>query len=68
MLKECPPETYSEITFTIEIPIECEYFQQIIYGKDYPESYYAQGLLERNENRVLKGSVTVRLDENKSAE
>ena len=61
-LKECPSETYSEITFTIEIPIECEYMQQVIYGEDYPESYYEQGFVERNENRVLRGSVKVKFN------
>jgi len=60
---EQPPEAYDEITYTIEIPIECEYMQQIIYGKDYPEEYYEQGLVERNENRVLRGSVTVRFED-----
>ena len=63
MLDKRPSEQYEEITFTIEIPIECEYMQQIVYGEDYPESYYEQGLVERNENRVLRGSVTVRFDE-----
>ncbi|MBR3022177.1 MAG: hypothetical protein IKH59_07425 [Bacteroidaceae bacterium] len=57
-----PPENYDEVTFTIEIPIVCEYLQQIINGEDYPESYYEQGLVERNENRVLRGSVKVRFD------
>ena len=60
---EAPEERYSEITFTIKIPIECVYLQQIINGEDYPESYYEQGLVERNENRVLHGSVTVRFEE-----
>lgn len=60
---EQPSEEYDEITFTIEIPIECEYMQQIIFGEDYPESYYEEGLVERNENRVLKGSVTIKFDE-----
>jgi len=60
---QMPPEVYDEVTFTIEIPIECEYMQQIIYGKDYPEEYYEQGLVERNENRVLRGSVTVRFED-----
>ena len=60
---EQPSEEYNEVTFTIEIPIECEYMQQIIYGKDYPEEYYEQGLVERNENRVLRGSVTVRFED-----
>lgn len=62
-LGEIPSDEYDEVTFTIEIPIECEYMQQIIYGKDYPEEYYEQGLVERNENRVLRGSVTVRFEE-----
>ena len=55
-----PTEEYDEITFTLEIPIECEYMQQIIYGEDYPESYYEQGFVERNENRVLRGSVKIK--------
>lgn len=59
---ETPAEQYDEITYTIEIPFECEYMQQIIFGKDYEEKYYEQGLVERNENRMLKGSVTVRFD------
>lgn len=58
-----PKEQYDEIVFTFRIPIECEYMQQLIYGRDYPESYYEKGLLERNENRVLHGSVTVRFEE-----
>ena len=63
VLERIPPEKYEEITFTIEIPIECEYMQQIVFGEDYPENYYRQGLVERNENRVLRGSVTVRFEE-----
>ena len=59
---KAPEEQYDEITFTIEIPIECEYMHQIIYGEDYPESYYEQGLVERNENRVLRGSVKVKFN------
>ena len=58
-----PKEQYDEIVFSFEIPIEFEYMQQIIYGKDYPEEYYEQGLVERNENRVLRGSVTVRFED-----
>ena len=58
-----PKEQYDEIVFSFEIPIECEYMKQIIYGKDYPEEYYEQGLVERNENRVLRGSVTVRFED-----
>lgn len=59
---ESPAEQYDEITYTIEIPFECEYMRKIICGQDYKEEYYEQGLVERNENRMLKGSVTVRFD------
>ena len=59
---QLPPEDYEDVTFTIEIPIECEYMQQIIFGEDYPESYYEEGLVERNENRVLRGTVTIKFD------
>ena len=58
-----PKECYDEITFSIEIPIKCDYFQKIISGIDYPEEYYEKGLVDRNENRVLRGSVTVKFEE-----
>lgn len=59
---ESPAEQYDEITYTIEIPFECEYMRKIIFGQDYKEEYYEQGLVERNENRMLKGSVTIHFD------
>lgn len=62
-LKTVPEERYSEIVLTVSIPIECDYMQQLINGSDYDEKYYEQGYIERNENRVLKGSVTVRFKE-----
>ena len=61
--KEYPEEKHDSITFTIEIPIEGEYFQLKFNGKDYPESYYTyEHRVLRNDNRVLKGSVTVKFD------
>jgi len=61
--QEYPEEIYDEITFTIEIPIEGEYFQIMFNGEDYPESYYTyEHRVLRNENRVLKGSVTVKFE------
>lgn len=61
--KKCPEEQHQTITFTIEIPIEGEYFQLMFNGKDYPETYYtSEQRVIRNENRVLRGSVTVRFD------
>ena len=60
---EQPSEECDEVTFTIEIPIECEHMRQIIFGDDYPEIYYKQGMAKRNDNRVLRGSVTIKFDE-----
>lgn len=62
--KEIPEERYKAITFSIEIPIEGEYFQLLFNGEDYPESYYTyEKRVLPNENRVLRGSVTVRFEE-----
>ena len=62
--KDIPEERYKAITFSIEIPIEGEYFQLLFNGEDYPESYYTyEKRVLPNENRVLRGSVTVRFEE-----
>lgn len=55
-----PVEQYDELTFTFTMPIVTEYFGPILFGKDYPEEWYEQGLLERSDNRVLEGSVMVK--------
>jgi hypothetical protein len=55
-----PPEHYEEITFHFTIPIETEYMKKIIYNEDYPENWYKENYLERNENRVLRGSVKIK--------
>jgi len=61
--KEIPEERYDAIRFTIEIPVEGEYFQLIFYGCDYPDSYYNTGRALRNNDRVLKGSFTMHFEQ-----
>lgn len=57
-----PEESYDELRFTVTLPIECEYFQQLIHGRNYAAKYYEQGLVVPNENRVLRGSITICFD------
>lgn len=59
---DLPAEAVEEVTFTFTLPIETEYLEKIVYDRDYPEEWYEQGLLERNDNRVLKGYVTVQFE------
>ena len=54
---EIPPEVLDTVTFTVEIPIDVEYF------KDYPPEMYEQHPnLKPEGRRLLKGSTTVKFD------
>lgn len=56
--REVPAETYERLTFTIEIPFECEYLRKVVFGLDYSDGMYEHYPIERNENRVLHASIT----------
>lgn len=62
-LKELPTENVDEITFNIEIPFECTYWQDKFYGYGYDSFYIEHYHVEPNVDRVLKGSVTIRFEE-----
>lgn len=57
-----PKEHYENLALTIEIPIKSEYWLPKFAGEEYPDHFYADGRVERNENRVLKGTVSICLD------
>lgn len=59
---EIPAEPLDEVTFDVEIPFECEYFQPMFYGRDYSSDFYEKNMIVPNENRVLHGSVTVKFE------
>lgn len=51
---EIPPEEFDTVTFTVEIPVDVEYYE------DYsPEMYEQHPTLKPEGRRLLKGSVTV---------
>ena len=51
---EIPPEEFDTVTFTVEIPVDVEYYE------DYsPEMYELHPTLKPEGRRLLKGSVTV---------
>ncbi len=54
---EIPPEDFDTVTFTVEIPVDIEYFF------DYaPEIYEQHPMLKPEGRRLLKGSTTVKFD------
>lgn len=55
---EIPPEEFDTVTFTVEIPVDVEYYE------DYsPEMYEMHPTLKPEGRRLLKGSVTVNFAE-----
>lgn len=55
---EIPPEEFDTVTFTVEIPIDVEYYE------DYsPEMYEQHPTLKPEGRRLLKGSVTLKFAE-----